>query len=87
MRNEKLYRVHPAVDLRKYDARYFEGENQTNASKEVLMETMDKLLQAGLSELKWKYWSKAHGRSCENEGQGARSDLEIPVPVDLERES
>jgi transposase len=32
--SEKLNRVHPAVDLRKYDALYFEVENQTRVSKE-----------------------------------------------------
>ena len=32
--SEKLNRVHPAVDLRKYDALYFEVNNQVRASKE-----------------------------------------------------
>lgn len=32
---EKLNRVHPEVDLRKYDALYFEGENKWSASREI----------------------------------------------------
>ncbi|MBK9039174.1 MAG: hypothetical protein IPL83_08435 [Bdellovibrionales bacterium] len=57
--SEKLNRVHPAVDLRRYDALYFEGENQVSAARMRKMETMNKLLAEGLSELKLKHWSQA----------------------------
>ena len=86
--NEKLNRVHPAVDLRKYDALYFEGENDTSASKEVT-DGKDKQVTGSrtLGVEAEILGPSPDGRSCENEGSGARGDLEIPDPVDREGES
>ena len=84
---EKLNRVHPAVDLRRYDALYFEGENQesaSEASKNGDDEQADSRGSVGPeAEI---LGSGDRGGSGENEGPGAGFNLEIPEPVDLQGE-
>ncbi len=83
---EKLNRVHPEVDLRKYDALYFEVENQKSASKEE--DNGDKQSTAGgaggaEAPVLEPGVERGHG---ENEGSRAGVDIEIPGPMDLTRE-
>lgn len=85
--SEKLNRVHPVVDLRKYDALLFEVENQTGASEDgvdrgnrtvtgglcgVEAEVMDGVLDGGLAG---------------DEGAGAGSGLAVLDSVDCKRAS
>lgn len=86
---EKLNRVHPVVDLRKYDALYFEGENQMSVSEE----------ENGNNGNEQNAGSGAHGVEAqilepsdggghaEDAGLRQECDLEIPTPVDRERKS
>lgn len=79
---EKLNRVHPEVDLRKYDALYFEVGNQRSASKEV--DNGDEQNTGGAhgveAQILGPGTERGHG---ENEGSGPGGDLEIPGAVDL----
>ena len=85
--SEKLNRVHPAVDLRRYDALYFEGENQVSASKEEEDGNDEQTTGGGAVGVKAEALgaSNAPG-SGKDEGSGAESDLEILKSVDLSRE-
>ena len=84
---EKLNRVHREVDLRKYDALYFEGENQTSASKDV--ENGDaQSTSGGPSGAETQALEPSHGRGHgQDEGARRRSNLEIPGAVDLAGEN
>lgn len=81
--SEKLNRVHPAVDLRKYDALYFEGENQVSASKEETNGNDESSTASGAcgSEVKILEPS-AERRPWKNERSGAGEYLEIPESMD-----
>lgn len=83
----KLNRVHPVVDLRKYDALLFEVENQARASQgdddgngtttgDGLYGAKVKVLGGGLE-----------GGSAEDERARTRDYLEVPESLDRERES
>jgi transposase len=82
---EKLNRVHPEVDLRKYDALYFEVGNQRSASKEDNGDEQNTSRRADGAEAQilGSGVDRGHG---ENEGPRAGGDLEVPVAVDLTRE-
>lgn len=85
--SEKLNRVHPAVDLRKYDALYFEGENQVSASKEETNGNDESSAASGACGSEAKVLGSSDERgSWENERSGAGDHLEIPDPVDPEGE-
>jgi transposase len=84
--SEKLNRVHPAVDLRKYDALLFEVENQARgslgdedgnarATGERVYRTEAEIVGGGFE-----------GRSAENERSGAGNNLEVPESLDREGE-
>jgi len=84
---EKLNRVHPVVDLRKYDALYFEGEqNALSASKET-NDGNDNHVGNGLggaeAQVLGQTADRGHGA---NAGRDAGADLEIPCSVDQQRE-
>ena len=86
--SEKLNRVHPAVDLRRYDALYFEGENQVSASKDEEANGDNEQTTGGGTvgvEAEALGPGDAPG-SGKDEGSGAGSDLEVPESVDLDRE-
>lgn len=84
--NEKLNRVHPAVDLRRYDALYFEGENQKSAQKED--EYGDEVISGGLNGAKAQVLGTGDERgSCKDAGSGKRDHLEIPHSVDSKGKS
>lgn len=82
--SEKLNRVHPAVDLRKYDALLFEVENQMRASKGDDggngRATRDELYGA---EVKVLGGGRERG-SAEDARVGERANYEISKPVDRE---
>jgi transposase len=81
---EKLNRVHPAVDLRKYDALLFEVENQTRASEGDVNgngRAVDTRLYG--AEVKVMGGSDA-GRSAADARPGAGADIEILKPMDRE---
>jgi transposase len=85
--SEKLNRVHPAIDLRKYDALYFEGEKNMSVS-EVKEDGYN-----GQSDTGGSVRSEAEtlGRSSDggpgkDEGSGAGGNLEVSATVDLQRE-
>lgn len=86
--SDKLNRVHPAVDLRRYDALYFEGENQESASKEEINGYDEQTDSRGSVGFKAEILGSGDlGGSGQDEGPRARSNLEIPESVDLQRES
>lgn len=81
---EKLNRVHPAVDLRKYDALLFEVDNQTRASQgesdgsgravsERIYAVEAKIVGGGRA-----------GGFGEDAGSREGDDFEIPAPLDSE---
>lgn len=85
--SEKLNRVHPAVDLRKYDALYFEGENQVSASKEETNGNDEPSAASRPYGSEAKILGPSNERGPgENERSGARGYYEIPDPVDREGE-
>lgn len=83
---EKLNRVHPEVDLRKYDALYFEVENQMSASKDV--ENGDEQsTSGGPCRAKAQVLEPGDGRGHgQDEGSRTGDDLKISGSVDYERE-
>jgi len=86
--SEKLNRVHPAVDLRKYDALYFEGENQVSASKEEVNGNDERSVSCGAGESQTKILGPGDERGPgEDEGSGKRDHPEVPCAVDPEGES
>jgi hypothetical protein len=85
--NEKLNRVHSEVDLRKYDALYFEGENNQRAS-EVSVDGNNKQSFAGgpgESEAA-ALGSGDAGGPGQNEGSGPGANNEVPEHLDPEGE-
>jgi transposase len=86
--SEKLNRVHPAVDLRKYDALYFEGENQVSASKEERNGSDEPTTASGPCGSEAEILGPGDERGpWEDEGSRARDYLEVLKPVDPEGES
>lgn len=85
---EKLNRVHPAVDLRRYDALYFEGENQLSASKgEEVNGDNEQTTDGGSVGVEAEALGSGDAPgSGKDEGSGAGSDLEVLESVDLNRE-
>lgn len=82
--SEKLNRVHPAVDLRKYDALLFEVENQTRASSEGDL-SGNRTTLSGLYGAEVKVLGRGlEGGSADDAGSRARGDLEIFNEVDRE---
>jgi transposase len=85
--SEKLNRVHPAVDLRRYDALYFEGENQVSAAKDEEDGNHEQATCGGPLRAEAKALESGHTPgSAKDEGSGPGSDLEVPKSVDLDRE-
>lgn len=88
--NEKLNRVPPAVDLRIYDALYFEGEQHSSASKGEARGNeiaIDGGTDGGVAGLKTQGLGQgSYGGSRIDGGAGARVDYEVPRPVDHEGE-
>jgi transposase len=83
---EKLNRVHPEVDLRKYDALYFEVENQESASEEE-KNGDGKNFGSGLERAETEILgASAEPRPGENERPGAGLNLKIPDSMDRNRE-
>lgn len=83
--SEKLNRYHPAVDLRKYDALYFEGENQVGVSKEEENGNDEPTTATGAIGVEVEILGSSTDRGpSENEGSGTRSDLEVLGSVDRE---
>jgi len=82
--SEKLNRVHPAVDLRKYDALLFEVEHQTRASSEGDINGNGATL-IGLCGAQTKVVDGGTtGGPANDAGSGARGNLEVPGQVDRE---
>lgn len=82
--SDKLNRVHPDVDLRKYDALYFEGEKNLSAVSEEKINGNNEQAFAGRSvgtETEILGPSAERG-SIEDEGSRARINIEISEPVD-----
>jgi hypothetical protein len=87
--SEKLNRVHPAVDLRRYDALYFEGENQGSASKEEKENGNDDEQHPARGSVRAEAEVLESGDergSIKDEGSRARSDHKILESVDIEGE-
>jgi len=85
--NEKLNRVPPAVDLRKYDALYFEGEKTMSASEVKEDGDNGQSSAGGASGAKVEALGSGNaGGSGPDERSGQATDLEISDPVDLARE-
>lgn len=79
--NDKLNRVQPEVDLRKYDALYFEGETKQRAS-----EVVNGDIAKGSAGLKAEVLGGgAPGGSGKNEGPRAGNNLKVPESVDQQR--
>lgn len=85
--SEKLNRVHPAVDLRRYDALYFEGENQVSALKEEANGDDEQTTGGGPVGVEVETLGSGDvPGSGKDEGSGAGFDLEVLESVDLDRE-
>lgn len=86
--NERLNRVMPAVDLRKYNALYFEGNEQPrSASKDKENGAGEKSTDRGSGGVTAEILEPVHaGRSGINEGPRARADQEIPGEMDRDGE-
>lgn len=87
--NEKLNRVHREVDLRKYDALYFEGEHHMSASKEEKTngnneQDFTRRALGAKAEILGSGINPGHG---ENEGPGKGSNQQVLKPVDPKGES
>lgn len=82
--SEKLNRVHREVDLRKYDALYFEVENQMTASKGD--DDGDRAVINGLCGAEAEVLVGGdQGGVAENAGAGSRNPVEVPGSLDRER--
>lgn len=84
--NEKLNRVPPAVDLRIYDALYFEGEKLKSASKGELSGDDNNGAggaDGGLARVEAQVLGESPvGGSGVDEGAGSRTDYQVLEPVD-----
>lgn len=85
---EKLNRVHPAIDLRKYDALYFEGDNNLSALKEKINGNNEYVIEGGSfgSEVEILESSDTR-RSQQDEGSGAGDCIKVFGSVDNERKN
>jgi hypothetical protein len=88
--NEKLNRVVPVVDLRKYDALYLEGQQDfwsarrgTDGSRENA--SSDSSGGPGGSEAE-VLGASINGGLCQDEGSGKRGDLKVSDPMDIKGE-
>ncbi len=89
--NEKLNRVHPAIDLRIYDALYFEGEQMKSASEGEgsgnQYNTIDDGADGGVKRSQAQILGEgAVGGSRIDEGTGPGTDHQIPKSMDYEGE-
>lgn len=83
--NEKLNRVHSEVDLRKYDALYFEGDKNQSASEVIEDGNNEQSItgRSNRSEAEILGTNDA-GRSGENERSRTGTDYQVPDPLDTE---
>jgi transposase len=89
--NEKLNRVHSSVDLRRYDALYFEGDNQLGASEEIVNGNSYNITDSDSHGGAKGFEAESLGQSdlrglAKDEGPGNRAHNQIPDSVDLARE-
>jgi transposase len=83
--NERLNRVVPAVDLRRYDALLFEGFESKSASEERVNGPREKSIDRGPSGIASEILeSVAQRGSGDHEGPGAGTDQEISGEVDCD---
>ncbi len=83
--SEALNRVHWAVDLRRYDALYFEGENNQIVQGELRNGNNNQVTSGEPVGAEAKILGSSDcGGPREDEGPIAGSDLEVPHAVDLE---
>lgn len=81
--SEKLNRVHPEVDLRKYDALYFEGESKKCASEEKDNGRNDQSTTGGPIGVEAEVLGRSSdGGYGQNEGTGAGVHHEVPGGMD-----
>lgn len=87
--SEKLNRVHPAVDLRKYDALYFEGESNLSAvSEDKVNGNNEQSFGSGSFGSEAQVLESGDERgSVKDEGSGARDYLEVSHSVDQQRKN
>ena len=84
---EKLNRVHPAVDLRKYDALYFEGDNHVSAVKEEKNGNDEQVITGGAVGAEAQVLGASDsGGFGKDEGSGAGVGYKIPLAVDRQGE-
>lgn len=82
--NEKLNRVHPEVDLRKYDALYFEGEQHLSASKENRCGITDEHTSTGSTGVEAQILGAGYDRGpSQDERSGAGVYDKAPDRLDL----
>jgi len=85
--HEKLNRVHPEVDLRIYDALYFEGGKTLSASEVKDNGNNERSAPGGASGVEASLLQSSDERGLEqNEGSGSRDDYKASSGVDLEGE-
>jgi transposase len=85
--HEKLNRVHPEVDLRKYDALYFEGEKTLSASEVKDSGNNERSASGGSSGVEASLLQSVDERGFEqNEGPGPGDDYQASSRMDLEGE-
>jgi transposase len=85
--NERLNRVVPAVDLRKYNALYFEGFEQPTRASEDKNEPNEQPPNRGPNESQTQVLEPGdRRRSGSDERDGARIDDQIPFEMDREGE-
>ncbi len=85
--NERLNRVVPVVDLRKYNALYFEGQSMS-ASEDLKNERNEQPTDRGAIGAEAQILGPNDARRpCDDERARSRCDNKIPEPVDRERES
>lgn len=85
--NERLNRVVPVVDLRKYNALYFEGQIMS-ASEDLTNERNEKPTDRGALGAETQILGPDDARRpCDDERARPGCDYKIPEPVDRERES
>lgn len=83
--NERLNRVHSEVDLRKYDALYFEGENNQSASEVKEDGNNGQSIAGGPSGSEAKALGSGDARGLgENEGSGPSAHHEVHEQLDTE---
>lgn len=88
--NEKLNRIHSSVDLRRYDALYFEGDNQLSASEEIVNgdsdNATDSVSNGGVKGSETESLGQSNFRGLTNdESTGSGTYNQILKSVDLAR--